>query len=134
MKRFLSSGSNKGDHGQDPDPTTDNAKGKDGSFLTSDGCLMIFGGSVAYDSKHHQKVTRHEVYTTEPATPAFLWWSESTITFDQTDHPESVPQPGRYPLVVDPIVGTKRLTKVLVDRGSGLNIMYAETLDAMGVD
>ena len=71
---------------------------------------------------------------TEPTTPSFLRWSESTITFDRTDHPESVPQPGRYPLVVDPIVGTKRLTKVLMDRGTGLNIMYAEMLDAMGIN
>jgi len=36
--------------------------------------------------------------------------------------------------VVDPIIGTKRLTKVLMDGGSGLNIMYTETLDAMGID
>jgi hypothetical protein len=33
-----------------------------------------------------------------------------------------------YPLMVDLIVGTKQLTKVLMDGGSGLNIMYAETL------
>ena len=33
--------------------------------------------------------------------------------------------------MVNPIIGTKRLTKVLMDRGSGLNIMYAETLDAI---
>ena len=36
--------------------------------------------------------------------------------------------------MVDPIIGTKRLTKVLMDEGSGLNIMYAEMLDAMGID
>ena len=36
--------------------------------------------------------------------------------------------------MVDPIVGTKRLTKVLMDGGSDLNIMYAETLDAMGIN
>ena len=36
--------------------------------------------------------------------------------------------------MVGPIVGTKRLTKALMDGGSGLNIMYAETLDAMGID
>ena len=36
--------------------------------------------------------------------------------------------------MVDPIIDTKRLTKVLMDGGSGLNIMYAETLDTMGVD
>ena len=36
--------------------------------------------------------------------------------------------------MVDPIIGTKRLSKVLMDGGSGLNIMYAKTLDEMGVD
>ena len=36
--------------------------------------------------------------------------------------------------MVDPIVSTKRLTKVLIDGGSGLNIMYVESLDAMGID
>ena len=36
--------------------------------------------------------------------------------------------------MVDPIVSMKRLTKVLMDGGNDLNIMYAETLDAMGID
>ena len=36
--------------------------------------------------------------------------------------------------MVDLIVSIKRLTKVLMDGGSGLNIMYDETLDAMGID
>jgi len=98
-----------------------------------DGCLMIFEGSAAYDSKRHQKLAHHEVYMTEPAVPSFLRWLESAITFDWTDHPKSVPRPGRYPFVVDPIIGTKRLSKVLMDGGSGLNIMYAKMLDAKGI-
>ena len=36
--------------------------------------------------------------------------------------------------MVDLIVGTKRLTKVLMDGGSGLNILYAKTLDTMGIN
>ena len=36
--------------------------------------------------------------------------------------------------MVDPIIRTKWLTKVLMDGGSGHNIMYAEMLDAMGID
>ena len=36
--------------------------------------------------------------------------------------------------MVDPIIGTKWLTKALMDGGNDLNIMYAETLDAMGID
>ena len=56
-----------------------------------DGYLMIFEGSAAYDSKCRQKLACHEVYTAEPAMPTFLRWSESAITFDQADQPESVP-------------------------------------------
>ena len=35
--------------------------------------------------------------------------------------------------MVDPVVGGTRLTKVLMDGGSGLNILYAETLKGMGI-
>ena len=66
--------------------------------------------------------------------PIFLKWSGSPITFDRFDHPDSVTHPGRYPLMVDPMIGMKQLTKVLMDGGSGLDIMYAETLDTMGID
>ena len=49
------------------------------------------------------------------------------------DHPDYVPHPGRYPLVVDPIIGNTRFSKVLMDGGSSLNIMYAHTLELMGI-
>jgi hypothetical protein len=74
------------------------------------------------------------VYVAKLATSAFLRWSRSPITFDRSDHPDNIPHPGQYPLVVDPIVDKKRLSKVLIDGGSGLNIMYIETLDTMGID
>ena len=95
---------------------------------------MIFGGPLACESKHKHKVTQREVFAAEPATPTYLRWSDNAITFDRGDHPNSVPQPGRCPLVVDPIVGTKHLTIVLMDGGSSLNIPYVDTLDAMGID
>ena len=53
MRRFLSRGSNKGEQGKDPGPTMDDAEEKDDGFSMLDGCLMIFSGSAAYDSKHH---------------------------------------------------------------------------------
>ena len=134
MHKFLSGSSNKGEQGKDPPPAIGDTEEKDDSYPMPNGALMIFGGSTANDSKCHQKVARHEVYTNGPATPAFLRWSESAITFDRANHPDTVPHPGRYLLVVDPIVGPKRLTKVLMDGGSGLNIMYAKMLDEMGVD
>ena len=51
MKQFLSGAFNKGGHRKDPEPTADNAEGRDVGFPTLDGGLMIFGGSIAYDSK-----------------------------------------------------------------------------------
>jgi len=57
------------------------------------------------------------------------------ITFDWDDHPDHVPHPGAgsYLLVVSPIVGTTRLSRVLMDDSSRLNILYAETLDKMKI-
>jgi hypothetical protein len=55
------------------------------------------------------------------------------ITFDRKDHLDHIPQSGRFPLVVDPIIGKPHLSRVLMDGGSGLNLLYAETYDAMGL-
>jgi hypothetical protein len=132
MKKFLAGSSKKGEQKR-PDPEQDDAKGEDSAFPHETGCLMIFGGPESYTSKHRQNLECWKVYEAESATPTFLKWFGLAITFDRSDHPESIPRPGRYPLMVDPIVDTKRLTKVLMDGGSGLNIMYAETLNTMGI-
>jgi hypothetical protein len=68
------------------------------------------------------------------AAPVYLNWSDKPITFFQGDHLDCVPSPGRYPLVVDPVIGNAWLTKVLMDGGSSLNIICAETLGLLGVD
>jgi hypothetical protein len=134
MKKYLSGGTRKGEQKKRPEPADDDAEGKDDGFPDPNGCLMIFEGPATYESRCRQKLTRQKVYAAEPATLAFLWWSELAITFDRSNHPSSIPQPGRCPLMVDLIISTKRLTKVLMDGGSSLNIMYAKTLDAMGID
>ena len=94
---------------------------------------MIFGGSDAIWSKRQHKVCYREACVAEMAVPSFLSWSESPITFDQRDYPSHVARPGRYPLIVDPIIRKKHLTKVLMDGGSGLNILYIDTLGAMRI-
>jgi hypothetical protein len=95
---------------------------------------MIYGGQVANASARHHKQERREVCLVKVATPVYLDWSDKPITFDQGDHPNCVPSLGRYPLVVDPVIGNARLSKVLMDGGSNLNIIYAETLGLFGVD
>jgi hypothetical protein len=95
---------------------------------------MIYGGQVANTLARHCKQERREAYSVKVAALVYLDWSDKPITFDQGDHLDFVPSPGRYPLVVDPIIGNVRLSKVLMDRGSSLNIIYAETLELLWVD
>src|SRR5207244_1376573 len=80
---------------------------------------MIYGGSDAHGSKRKQKLTAREINAITPATPKYLKWLEAPITFGWADHPDHVPHPGRYPLVLDPIVWTVKLNRVLIDGGSG---------------
>jgi hypothetical protein len=95
---------------------------------------MIYGGQVANASARHHKQERREVCSMKVAAPVFLDWSDKPITFDQGDHPDRVPSLGKYSLVVDPVIGNVRLTKVLMDGGNNLNIIYAETLGLFQID
>jgi hypothetical protein len=45
-----------------------------------------------------------------------------------------IPDPGTYPLVVNPIVNGAWLPKTLIDGGSSLNIIFTETLRKMEFD
>jgi hypothetical protein len=107
---------------------------KEEEFPEVHNCFTIYGGQVANASTRHHKQEHREVCLVKVATPVYLDWSNKPITFDQGDHPDCVPSPGRYPLIVDPIIGNARLSKVLMDGGSSLNIIYAETLGLLGVD
>jgi hypothetical protein len=95
--------------------------------------MLIYGGSAPYESRRKLKLTSRAVKTVSPATLEYLHWSESPITFDQTDHPDSIPKPRRFPYIVDLLVGTTRLTKALVDGGSGINLMYLDTFEGLGL-
>ena len=74
---------------------------------------MIFGGSAMYESKRKQKLVAREINVVASVTPKYLKWSEAAITFDRSDHPDHIPHLGRYPLVLDPIVKSIKLKKVL---------------------
>jgi hypothetical protein len=84
-------------------------------------------------NKRRHKSSTQEVDTVEPSCPLRHRWMEIPIAFDRRDHPSKILHPGTCPLVVEPIVGTKWLYKVLMDEGSALNIMYIETFNALGI-
>jgi hypothetical protein len=107
--------------------------GDAGGFPAVENVFLIFGGSTVDMSDSQRKRERHEVLAAEKAPPSFLDWSEDAITFSREDHPNRIPNPGQYPLVVDPIIGNARFSKVLMDGGSSLNILYAHTLRLLGI-
>jgi hypothetical protein len=91
------------------------------------------GGATIDMSNSQRKWERHVVRAVEKAPPSFLDWSEDAITFSREDHPNRIPNPGQYPLVVDPVIGNARFSKVLMDGGSSLNILYVHTLRLLGI-
>ena len=80
-----------------------------------------------------EKAELRELNATVPDVPQYLDWSEAPITWDREDHPEHVPHPSKYALVIDLIVDNFRLTKVLMDGGSSRNILYEDTLKRMNL-
>jgi hypothetical protein len=115
-------------------PPPDNDVGAGAAYPGEDGAVhMIFGGSLARPSRWREKLNRREVFNADTMKPSYLKWSEVLITFAHKDHPDHVPQPGSYPLVVAPLIKSERVHKVLMDGGSGINMLYASTLDDMRI-
>jgi hypothetical protein len=92
---------------------------------------VLFGG---LPNRRAQKATRREVMSIEPAVPTPLRWLEVPITFSRSDQWTSFSEPGRIPLVLKPVVVGSKLNKVLIDGGSGLNVLFTKTLKKMKLD
>jgi hypothetical protein len=110
----------------------DGGDGDAGGFPVVENVFLIFRRPTVDMSNSQRKRERHEVLTAEKAPPSFLDWSGDAITFSREDHPNCNPNPGQYPLVVDPFIGNSRFSKVLMDGGSSLNILYAHNPQADG--
>ena len=103
-------------------------------FPREDGVLVIFAGR---ETKRGEELRVREVNSAAPLVPSYMKWADTPITFDQSDHPPHIPHPGRHTLIVDPLVETRngnfRLRNVLMDGGSGINILYASTMKGMNI-
>jgi hypothetical protein len=85
-------------------------------------------------SKNSQKLTLREVLNIELEVPTPLRWSEVPITFSRADQWTSFSEPGRFPLVLKPVVADSKLNKVLIDGRSELNFLFTKTLKKMKLD
>ena len=61
-------------------------------------------------------------------------WNDTAITFNGSDEPKFRTVRAPAALVLNPIVDGFRLTKVLMDGSSGLNLIYEDTLKKMEID
>ena len=84
--------------------------------------------------KRERKRALRDVYAMELVTPKFNSWSACPITFDRSDHRTSIRHGGSAALVLDPIIDGFHLTRVLMDGGSSLNLLYQDTMHKMGID
>ena len=88
----------------------------------------------AHVSKRELKKFTREVNLAEACmTTEYVDWSEQTIYFSRADHPSSVPRPGHAALVLEAQIGGYNMSKVFMDGGSGLNLLFASTLKVMGI-
>jgi hypothetical protein len=104
------------DHGRNP-------KFQDASKVVN----VIFGGDEDFGSRRDQKLLLREILSVELAVPRPIWFSrdDQWTSFSELD---------KFPLVLDPVVAEVKLTKVLIDGGSGLNLIFISTMKKMGLD
>jgi hypothetical protein len=95
---------------------------------------FIVGGRQAMKTNWQTRSNAREIRHVNTKNPRPPRWSEFPITFSRRDHWVHIPDPGTYPLVVNPIVNGAWLPKTLIDEGSIQNIIFTETLRKMEFD
>ncbi|XP_073353569.1 uncharacterized protein [Aegilops tauschii subsp. strangulata] len=90
------------------------------------------------DDKRSERLLRQEVNTVVPAVPKYMHWSERPISQTREDHHAIMLNPGGYALVLDPTIVAARCTckfsRVLIDGGSSINILYRDTMIKLGLE
>jgi hypothetical protein len=95
---------------------------------------MIIGGLKSSTSRRRYRKDNCEIELIHTKTSQPLCWSVQLITFSRADHWVHIPDPGSYRLVIEPIVEGALLPQTLIDRGSGLNVIFVDTLKKMDFD
>ena len=111
----------------------DDKKDHDGFQQQQNVVNVIFRGDPSF-SKRAQKLLLREILSVEPAIQRPLKYSEGPITFSREDQWTSLSEPRKFPLVLDPVVQGSKLTRLFIDGGSGVNLIFTSTLAKMGLN
>ena len=95
------------------------------------GC--IHGGASLPPSNGAYKRFVRELNAVISTPPKPLEWSVQVITFDPEDHPANTARVGTLPLIVSPVIHNYKVTKMLVDGGSSLNLLTAKVLSTLQI-
>lgn len=70
----------------------------------------------------------------KPKPQASRHWSLKPIIFNKIDYSRNIKHTRRTALVLKPIIDGFQFTNVLMDGGSGLNLIYQDTIHSMGIN
>ena len=89
------------------------------------------------DNRRSRRQQQQEVQVVASNTLEFMHWSEKPISWSRADHSEVMPSPGSYALVLEATLATERraarFSRVLIDGGSSINILYRDTMEKLGI-
>jgi hypothetical protein len=107
----------------------------DGGYIPSKGHITAMIQPVPKSHKEEKSISRQVnlAVISPPVTTEYLHWSEQPIEFNREDHPVTVPRPGKAPLVLKDQIEGYDVERVFMDAGSGINFIYAKTLQAMRI-
>jgi hypothetical protein len=80
-------------------------EGGGGAFPRVDGEVnVIFGGHGSQENRRQQKLNDRQILVATTGPPAPYQWSEHPITFTRADQWLNFDHPGKYLLLVDPVI------------------------------
>ena len=97
---------------------------------------MIMGGlqncndSVRSIKQYRKKAEVAETWSSTSSTPVIT--ADESISFTQDDL-KGLDTPHNDPLVVELTIGDSRVTRVLIDTGSSVDLIFKDTLTAMSI-
>jgi hypothetical protein len=91
---------------------------------------------VSLESKHERKLQKRaclSVVNTDYLIfdPRLLAWSHHEISFSRADRWVAIPEPGHFPLVLDPCINSVRFERVLVGGGRSIDILFRSSLPSL---
>ena len=104
-------------------------------YPAAHGAYVVFTSLT--DDRRSRRLQQQEVNAVASDTLEIMHWSEKPISWSRADHPEVMPNPGSYALVLSATLATDRraarFSRVLIDGGSSINILYKDTMEKLGI-